>query len=387
MADKEAKPKRRRLMTMNHDDTDEQSQNDEKEKDLAAGTLNDDCWLKIINLLCIEDLCNVVQVNRQLKKISLVSFSKRFESVYFPYGLGGFSCNVELRLRQVICNFGHLIKSMILRDRGNIFDIQIEAVSKYCAGTLEDLNLFGINSPFDGDLVKPLFASLKVLRIPWKYFDGMIKECADLKVLTIMLDDSRATGYGYEQNIPNLEELSVVDFKGRNFFNYETVKTLLQLNPNIKKLTLCGSPSYTKTLCLIAAKMEQLEELKLRYKRRDNYDNISELGNLKSLKVLELQQFTKECVLAAIIESMQHISLEHLKLIGCTSNLKFMESILKLKTLKSLALTEISSPIGGFHIKIGEQLPLLEEFTLKFKDNTKDAYMEELNFRCNLIGF
>lgn len=53
MAAYEAQSKRPRLEM--HDD--KESQNDEKS---SADTLNDKCWLKIVNLLDIEDLCNVV---------------------------------------------------------------------------------------------------------------------------------------------------------------------------------------------------------------------------------------------------------------------------------------------------------------------------------------
>lgn len=253
-------------------------------------------------------------------------------------------------MRRVLHNFGHLVKSMIVRDRA-ICEMEFDIVSKYCAGTLEKLYL-GINFPFNVDSMKPVFASLKELQIPWEYFDGMIKECGILKVLKTSFDHKS----GFEQNIPTLEELSICDMDEAGEDD-QTIKNLLQLNPQIKKLSMLFC-NVNEMFCSIAPKMEKLEELRMDMVRYDpdNYENIIDLGKLKTLKVLELREIAEEFH-PIIIEAMQNVPVERFKWHGCLTNLEFINNMQNLKTLKSVALTFTSKIVGKLHFKIKEKLP------------------------------
>lgn len=184
-------------------------------------------WLEICKYLKIEDLCELHTVNKQLRRVEEKSFYEQYQTLKFPHG--PLRC-CEYTLRRAICQFGHLVKSLTLRDRGRMYDVQIEAVAKYCAGTLEELEL-GINDPIDyelTDLVKPLFRTLKVLLIDWNYFGVFIEECLNLKTLKIY--DFDGSGLTRAQNIPNLEELVLENDPGNIQFAIE----LLQCNPQVK---------------------------------------------------------------------------------------------------------------------------------------------------------
>lgn len=195
---------------------------------------------------------------------------------------------------------------------------------------------------------------------------GLFNECGELKMLKITRSHSTEFIADFAQKYPDLEELYNDDVS----INIRTMFALLQFNSQIKKLDMFY-PNVDETICAVASKMDKLEELILRCKL-NSYDNISELGKLKSLKVLELHDTAYELV--AAIEALQNVPLERLKWIDCPSNLEFMNSILKLKTLKSLALRIISSPFDSFLIKLGEQLPLLEALEFEFKHQDKSLF-------------
>lgn len=358
----QTQPKRSRL-AKTYDDSDGKSQNDEEDKQGASvigDTLNDFCWLKIVDQLNIEDLCNVVDVNQQIKRVSIISFSKRYENETFgfPYSVFGFGKPCEYLMRRVLCKFGRLIKSMSLKDRGFIYEVEIESVSRFCAGTLQKLHL-AINAPIDPnliDLVQPLFASLKALFIMGDCINEFINDCAELKVLKTNFDNHST----FIRNLPNLVELHIVSDS-----NVQTVTTLLQLNTQLKKLIMYDS-NANKSICAVASQMEELEELILQRKLND-YDNIGELGKIRSLKVLEVHG-------TFAMDAMENIPLERLKLLDCSGIEFVMDSILKLSALKCLSLATIFLPFDNWLLKLAEKLPLLEELELGFLDPLKKLF-------------
>lgn len=352
---------KRQCLAKTYDDSNAISQNEEEAKQGAQSgdTLNDFCWLKIVDQLNIEDLCSVVDVNQQFKRVSMTSFSKRYENYSFcyPYSVFDFKKSSSYLYRRVLRKFGRLLKVMTLKDRGLIFDVEIDLVSKYCAGTLEKLSL-QINAPIDPnliDLVRPLFASLKALFIEGDYINEFINDCAELKVLKTVFNKPSE----FIRNMPNLVELVIMSDS-----NVQTVTTLLQLNTQLKKLTMYDS-NANKSVCAVAAQMQELEELILKYKLND-YDNIGELGKMKSLKVLEVHK--ADLSFDDAIEAMENIPLERLKLFGCSGIRMMMDSILKLSTLKCLSLTSIISPVDNWLLQLAEKLPLLEKLELGFLD-------------------
>ncbi|KAG4077186.1 hypothetical protein HA402_016173 [Bradysia odoriphaga] len=362
-----------------------------EKKKCAADFLNDACWLKIFKHLHLEDLLATARVNKKFKNVSMTSFKERFGYFSYPYTPWNDLWDQrtrnymdEIDMRKVLLNFGHLIKSMCLRDRGLIYVVEMDIVSKYCAGTLEELNVLGLNAPFCDDLVKPLFESLKVLEIYGEYFYEAIKACKCLNVLRIVVHEN----CGFDEmnkNIPTLKELHISCSEKTPAQN-QYIKLLLQSNSQIKKLSL-NDCNVNETLCIVAPEMLHLEELRIsrrfRIAYRGNLDNIIELGKLSSLKRLEFNCIHGDAV-RAIVEAMQNVPLEHFKWARCPSNLEFMESILKLKTLKSLALTGIISPIGKFQ-KLAAQLPLLEEFEFEIIDD-ETREMRDMLHRLSIFG-
>lgn len=345
---------------MNQDDDDDKSDNSGKDSD---SILNDFCLLQIFNQLNINDLCCMVNVSKQFKRISMMSFGTRYKSLDYPNDLLP-SKKTKSKMRRVLCNFGHLIQSLQLtggRER-EFYPIEMDVISKHCAGTLKEFTLKRFDS-LDCGLAKPLFALLNILKIKCRDFegdaDGLFKGCVNLKILEITNEPFTEFFSGFVQKFPKLEDLSIHTFPS----NFEAITNLLQLNPQIKKLQIFDH-NANRSICPLASKMENLEQLSLRC-GLDTYDNIDELGKLKSLKVLELHCLAFEFIPA--IEAMQNIALERLTWFDCPTNIEFMNSILKLKTLKYLTLRTISRPFDNFLTKLAEELPLLTELELGFE--------------------
>lgn len=240
-----------------------------------------------------EELCSVDRVNKQFRILARKSFSERYETFGNLY-----LEDSDFGWRRVLCNFGDLIKSLSLRDRGLRYDVDLEAVSKYCAGTVQELEL-GINAPIDRkseDLVKPLFSSVKKLKTcSWEYFGRCIEACTDLKILYLYADEDNSD-LTHAQNIPNLEELELII----PISNVKLGTTLFRLNPQIKKLRMELMERWYG--CVVG---------KLTLQRRLNAC-FQELGKLKSLKVLELDDLNRH-EHNIYVPSMENISLEHLK--------------------------------------------------------------------------
>lgn len=295
------------------------------------------------------------------------------------------------RMRRVLCNFGHLIQSLKIKDFDpagvfigiRFYPIEMDAISKYCAGTLEELNL-NIFVKFDCDLAKPTLSSLKSLTIYCSgFFEGdaigLFSGCNELKTLRlrrIPCPYMPSMACVVAQRYPKLEQLHIDDY----LLNAETLYALLKSNLQLKKLNIFVQTA-SKSICAVAIELENLEELVLNGVESD-YDNVSAFGNLKSLKVLELHDIDDGFVPA--LNAMGDVPLERFRWFDCPSNVEFTKSIKKMKTLKSLSLATISSPsFEEFLVKLGDELPLLKELELGF------AHQAELVFPiaslCNLV--
>lgn len=321
-----------------------------KRQCLANDDEVDICWLKIFQYLKDEDLCEAARVSKKFKKLARKSFAERYETKTFsnqpfPYAL-----------RAVLCNFGDLMKSMSLRDRGLIFDIELEGVLKYCTETLEELDL-GINAPIDRDLedlAKIMFSSPKKLSIPWEYFGQFIDSCKELKSLFVY--GSEKSDLAHAQNIPKLEELEIIS-------NVELILTLLRFNPQIKKLRMSVDMSFPY-------KGSSSSELTF---QRNLHDCIEVLRTLQLnfLEVAECHRGEDENL--EFLPALEGMKIQHLKWSNVPRKLEnLVDTILKLKTLKSLALTLIKSPFDNFLMKIGTELPLLEKLDLEFHHDRKE---------------
>lgn len=368
----------RHCQLLNH----EERENNEEQIG-STDTLNDFCWLQIFDKLSLTDLCNVANVNKQFKKVAMMSFSGRYAVFYYPYDLIE-SKSYQSQMRRVLCNFGHLIKSLRLKDSYCSGPIEMNVISKYCAGTLLKLTL-KLVLDLDCDSAMPLFESLIVLKIDcYGCFNGnaiaLFKECKKLRIFKIVEVPSTEVVSEIVQHYPNLKELYIHDIK----LNLRTMFAILKLNPQIKKLDTFNDKA-TKAICLIANKLEKLEELILRYELNEfdsSYAYLHEIGKLKSLKVLELQRMKDKFVPA--IDALKNVPLERLKWFNCPSNLQFIDNILKLKTLKSLTLSPIPSHFDVWLTKLARQLPLLENLELVFIYG-KDAFFTTDGLK-SLIG-
>lgn len=334
--------------------------------------LNDFCLLQILNRLHVSDLCSTAGVNKQFRSVAIKSFTGRYATTFcYPEDAGFFfphSCeSYKKRMRHILCVFGHLMKSLDVRDFSPVgvftgprmYPIEMDVISRYCSETLVELNLnifLGLN--IDGAM--PLFSKLKTLRVSGggtlsgNELASSFSDCRELKTLVAF----GAAGTETLQHYPNLEHLKV----GHRFIAYNMNNTahLLRLNPHIKTLYL-EHANVSTTVCAVAEKMVNLEELILKYPHRD-ISNINELSQLKSLKVLELHSVPDQFS----IEMMEDIPLERLKWFDCPTKLEFIDHITKLKTLKHLTLTDICIPFDDALVALGERLPQLEELELRF---------------------
>lgn len=164
MADAEVIKSKRLCVKNLH--SNEKLQNDADRKGTVS-ILNDFCLLQILNMLDINDLCNVVNLNKQFKRVSMMSFSGRYETFYYPDHFKKYwahSISYKFQMRRVLCNFGHLIKLLKLKDFDRVgvfsgprfYPIEMDIISKYCAGTLKELKLKIFRS-LSCDSAKPLY--------------------------------------------------------------------------------------------------------------------------------------------------------------------------------------------------------------------------------------
>lgn len=345
MSDNKFTKTKRLCLPNDEQDSGASSRNDVAEEKRSM-ILNDFCLLQIFNRLDINDLCNVVNVSKQFRRVSMMAFSERYKTFCYPESLclGITMALHRPRMRRVLCNFGHLIQSLKIKDFDpagvfigiRFYPIEMDAISKYCAGTLEELNL-NIFVKFDCDLAKPTLTSLKSLTIYCSgFFEGdaigLFSGCNELKTLRlrrISCPYMPSMACVVAQRYPKLEQLHIDDY----LLNAETFYALLKSNLQLKKLNIFVQTA-SKSICAVAIELENLEELVLNGVESD-YDNVSAFGNLKSLKVLELHNIDDGFVPA--LNAMGDVPLERFRWFDCPSNVEFTKSIKKMKTQKFIA--------------------------------------------------
>lgn len=362
----------KRLCTTTNCDDDRKRSDSDPMTTCAINRLNDFALLQIFNQLDITDLCSAADVNQQFKRVSKMSFAGRYATFFYMQHLKRFishsTVSFAAQMRRTLCKFGDVIESMTLKDFDGswkkFYPIESEAISRYCAGTMDELNFELRDNLKCDDWSRPLISSLRTLTIQCTGLVGDVglffSECHNLNTLRLL-----NVPYTSEvaQTYCKLEELYVDDYA---MLTAKTTAALLQMNPQIKRLHM-PDHNANETIYAVAPIMYRLEKLVLRNirKRDDYYENVTELARLKSLRQFELHNVAPDFV--AAIEAMENISIDQLKWFECPSDLHFMRQIYKLKTLKILTLTGISLPFDDCLRRLGEQLPSLSELELGFK--------------------
>lgn len=349
----------------------------------GSDMLNDFCLLQIFNKLDMIDLCSLVCVNKQFKRVSMMLFYSRFKILCYPEDFKSLSSsNIEkkLQMRRVFSLFGHSIQSLKLRHTHKDFryydefdsldqlrlnhPLEMDVISKYCAGTLKELHIFEM--PIDYVAVKPLFESLERLELyDPKFFgdtNGLLDKCNEMKYLKL----SECTDCVL-QKFPRLDELRIQDFQ----LDCEKVINLLQLNPQMTKLHIAQN-GYDRRMWKAFGDTNFIKVRK-RFRKCRSGGRIRRFVDHIYTPIV-VDRFCSES--GVIFEAMRKIALEQLTWLTLNEysiEVESIENIVKLKTLRKLCLGTIYSSFEKFNNKLAE-LPLLNELKLRFRHQSTPLF-------------
>ncbi|XP_031636623.1 uncharacterized protein LOC116349362 [Contarinia nasturtii] len=352
-----------------------------KESSNSMLCLNDDCLQKLFEHLDINSLCQMANVCKRFRPITMQVFSHCHKKFVFK----ALRCK-NSDFRRALCKFGHLMTSINASEAnlGN-YDERLDgnAIVKYCTNNLEELIVR--QATIDCDAFKPLFSRLKCINLIECEFTGnktdLFKSCPNLEILSFHADflGSDMIDLGYD------ELLSSIDFVVRKFpklkrlgfdCSYDAhlkLFNLLALNPQVKEIDVIANPEDV-FIDGIVKNAKNLEVLKLRCSDSgpevETRKGFLKLSKLKKLQKLYFEAGSEEYgkFFGPLMDAFakEKVPIGQLEMFNFNIRPKDIKSILKLKTMKILSLNSIEKASDADLVPLATQLQLLEHLQLDF---------------------
>lgn len=392
----------------------------------AFSDLNDDCLLEVFKHLHLTGLCSAADVCRRFRqnaqhhfaspifkndvlhvsafKLHLtaptVSLSTEIREICWQRGRFR---QALLQVSKLLRNFGFLVKSIKVcgcsfkpgqpkskpksKFEKNIFGL----ISLYCTGSLTELSVVSCDITVEtGNTLRPMFLHLHKLSLIScrcsKIFGQTLSfwspEIRQLKFETnILISDHRwfrNIDDVLRQSFPKLMFFSLRDMSS---IKNDDLEEFLKLNTQLKKIRLIGCRKIdVGCFKSMATHVPDIEAIHIGTTRitYGNEQNLESLGKLKRLNTLKLynslEGYLSHRVSRTFVTSVLHVideynvPLQHLH-VHCDSRFErteqVVDAILKLKTLRTLSLTDIPRLKMAHILRICKHLGELSELQLQ----------------------
>lgn len=355
--------------------------------------LNDYCFDEIFGYLDVIELCSVSQVCKQFQKLAELYFKRKYSEFDFSTLFAGRVLSNQ-EARDILCNFGPMIKSMTIPrnafhnlDRvGHVEEGLLKDTVECCGETLHTLTL--TNFHFTSHAVESLNMLFKTIQALSLVGSIVAEDCifhlsnfSALKRLTI---SDTLDCYALMGPFPALEYLKLwkvsisCECMLRHFIvTHKHLRTL-----SIKR----GTRISSDTVRCIGKYMKNLNTLCIDGNRGDHFELNEQIKNnnqhLSELKNLEFFQWNNghasiDNLLAKMVSN--RIALKVLVLVHCVVDDETIKAIEKMKTLKYLKFQRTKGLKDQELIKIGKEVTQLKTFTIEAQqDITSDVLKEVL---------
>lgn len=307
--------------------------------------LNDDCLNAILRYLSLIELCDIAETCSRFNDVARMAFTCRRISYKIPDG-NGIKFKDNERILKV---FGDLVVDMCI-----IYDskfgigttkmiIVCNWLEKYCADTLEDLIIFGMDEvdlPASSAIVMSKIKNLKLmLAITDKTIQTSLGNCKNLIELNMMMYDGRFQFPGHR--FPHLQKLSHrvrVDSNTK----FEQIETFFKNHTKLIELStqFLTDGSYDGGIDLTFIKhLVNLEKLDfiLGGARVKGVNAFTHLKNLKELSIDNTNNHQTDLAILKSLASLQ--SLMKLEL-GISEVDDLIPTIKQLKNLSTFSITD-----------------------------------------------
>lgn len=333
--------------------------------------INDDCLKEVFKYLPLQDLCNAAEVCVRFKQ----NANEHFKACYTDldtfdlkkvvekndiWDIDDDGCASDVTttefwfdlkfVEQLLRNFGKFIKSFtafaLFQDE-NENRKSLSLLNQYCAGTLQELRLFGFE--IKGRTIttlRPLFAALEKLTMysctTEEKLHKLLSVCNELKVLKFG-HCNRFIEKSLLVKFPKLIELelsSINDHVDDNFLD-----ELLLLNGTIEKLSIIHTDLPSIVFKHIARRLPKVHTLFFNQNFEESGDfekviqeNLLHLGKMESLKSLSIN--CNGFALNPLVDRFANakISLEHLTILHGSVDLELVKGLAALNSLSKLEL-------------------------------------------------
>lgn len=242
-----------------------------------------DCLESCIEYLETEELFNVANSNKRLNKAASYVLASRFSgevsfcnSFYHPgeqrWQIFPDKCTkineLSMGLQFLRC-FGHLISNLtiIAKDCSAFNDNITSYINQYCSETLRKISIAGSATETESILtfIEKPFKNVKTVNY---YFGHVLIErdwfnryFPQLSHLTYRIDESKESSKHQciENHFPHLERLDINIWSSKRC-DIESVKCLLHLNPQVKRVVLTATNSI---FCDLVESVRYIETLDL----------------------------------------------------------------------------------------------------------------------------
>lgn len=343
-------------------DKDFQDQVDLSQNSLILNLLDDECLQKVFGYLNLTDLSNIADVCVRFDEQSKKTFSSKFSERYVR-----FKKEWEKNSKFFV-KFGALIKSLEV-DQELIYYVEAEDESEveplefalqYCNPSILKrlcLKNFIIGHYMTSGKLRPYFKNLEALSLT--DCDGLSQDM-DFETQTKLVQElmSICTKLKSLHLIVNTHLVFTMTTECFNIYlSYNTTLTKLVIN--------CGETLTSSDIIrLIAQNIPNLQSLDFDAhinNTRNFQDDIQCLSNLNSLKELKLNfcRFTVAPLVKSLIE--KNVPIECLKIYKGKIDSDGIENILKMKTLKTLAIDSSTDFTEVHLIRVAKELPQLKK--------------------------
>lgn len=395
-----------------------------------VNALNDDCLREVFRLLPLIDLTNVADVCVRFNTVAKEVFSSKFANTIISDDSKSHIDYFELNFNsaeKLLRNFGQLMLSLEIKGQPflNMEAFFLKLIGYYCSSSLQKLSLskfriktksqkfstlmkrlFRCHSKFsqrerycvqiDNRCKFPQFANLRELYLNECQINtlDMFSKCKKLSFFRMhRCSFSFITNPLMQLRTANLEE---VHFTYNNQMLRCEINSFLKSMPTIRKLALRLSYNTVDDLSVIFRKvakhLPRLEHLEFSVNRNSELNKCTKyLGQLKYLEVLKIKlNLYKECKCTMLLQTLveNSIPIKQLSIEDTLIDVAAIEQLVQLKGIQILKMNHVDGLNDEHLIKIGQEMPELQELHLQKFSKTKitsTGLNEMLQFANNLI--
>lgn len=317
--------------------------------------LNDDCLISILELLTLEDLKSIAVTCNRLYTIARIVFhqNKDFNCLYVYDIIDSHRTSAIPFIKRHLKLFGSRIKTVTMDFNAqnelalNSRSIQskiLKAIVTYCSGTLEELQLCGVD--LHAKQIRSaelLFRNLKCLKLNL-YDDVCTSMILAISTNCTELDiNGELDEFDFSNNYPNLQRFSLTH-RGNHMelrIRLVALELFLARHQQLKYVKMMADGDFDFTVFQLMANLQELEF----YGNRVNGGQPMVLSHQPSTNLKRLVLYCRYRSAATVLNALPIAnSLEYLEVNECYINSEFMQCLGKLLKLRSLKISFMVFP-------------------------------------------